>query len=80
MARKCKINMHFTSLVNADFWRLRFCVDSEGEDVAVHTEGSETEEDHDHEGEEGHDHENEEEHATDSASETKHCHFHAGVE
>ncbi|KAK7431543.1 high-affinity Zn(2+) transporter zrt1 [Neonectria magnoliae] len=67
---------------------LRFCVDSDGEDVPVQAEGAETEEDHDHESEseEEHDHESETEHdhesesEAESSSENQHCHFHAGVE
>ncbi|RGP78556.1 zinc transporter [Fusarium longipes] len=68
-----------------------YCVDSEGEDVAVQAEGAESEEEHSHEeGEEGHDHDHSHgEGATKTgaaAEETgesdsnEHCHFHAGVE
>ena len=47
-------------------WPVRFCVDEDGQDVALHAEGEDDDEDHDDEETE--------------AEEGENCHYHAGVQ
>lgn len=88
MALICKLLSYDIPLSTTNPHPFRFCVGSDGKDVAVQAESAESEEDHDHEaGEEDHDHSHREDAAQTGAagdkseeSDNQHCHFHAGVE